>query len=399
MTPEHKDGRRLSRNVAVLGLVSLLMGMSSAMVHGLLPVFLVTVLGASMTSVGFIEGIAEATISLTKIISGVASDWARRRKPLVLLGYAFSAVSKLIFPLSELASTVLIARIADRIGKGIRDAPRDALLTDVTPSGIRGAGFGLRLALYTIGAVVGPLTAIGLMVLSGDNVRLVFWIALLPAFVSVGVLHVGITEPPSVLPLDQRRRSLRRGDLAQLTLPFWQAISIATVLSLARFSPAFLVLKAYDVGVSLAFVPATLIVMHMVYAAAAYPFGVLADHFDRRSQLAMGSLILIGAGVILANASSISMMALGVGLWGLQMGVTQGLLSAAVADAAPDGMRGTAFGIYDFAVGLGTLGASAGAGLLWTIGGPALAFQAGAWLAVGAVLLLWCWPPPRASRG
>jgi len=399
MTPDRKDGRRLSGNVAVLGLVSLLMGMSSAMIHGLLPVFLVTVLGASIASVGLIEGIAEATISLTKVISGVASDWARRRKPLVLLGYAFSAVSKLIFPLSELASTVLIARIADRIGKGIRDAPRDALLTDVTPSGIRGAGFGLRLALYTIGAVVGPLTAIGLMVLSGDNIRLVFCIALLPAFVSVAVLHVGITEPQSVLPLDQRRLSLRRSDLAKLTSPFWQAISIATVLALARFSPAFLVLKAYDVGVTLTLVPATLIVMHMVYAAAAYPFGALADHFDRRSQLAIGALILIGAGVVLTNASSIWMTALGVGLWGLQMGVTQGLLSAAVADAAPDGMRGTAFGIYDFAVGLGTLGASAGAGMLWTIGGPALAFQVGAWLAVGALLLLWLWPPSRASRG
>jgi hypothetical protein len=240
---------RLSPNIVVLGVVSLLMGMSSAMIYGLLPVFLVTVLGASMTSVGVIEGLAEATNSLTKIFSGVTSDWIGRRKPLVLLGYGLSAVNKLLFPLAGAASAVLLARVVDRIGKGIRDAPRDALLTDVTPSKIRGAGFGLRLALYTIGAVAGPLIAIGLMRLSGDDFRLVFWVAAIPGFASVAVLYFGVKEPPWRQVPHERHFPIRRTDLTRLALPLWWAVSVAAILSLARFSPAFIVLKTHDVGI------------------------------------------------------------------------------------------------------------------------------------------------------
>ena len=320
-----KDVAHLSREVAVLGIVSLLMGMSSAMIYGLLPVFLVTVLAASTATVGLIEGIAEATTSAMKIFSGAASDWSGRRKPLVVLGYVLSAGSKLLFPLAGTASTVLIARIADRIGKGVRDAPRDAFLADMTPSEIRGSGFGLRFALYTIGAVAGPLVAIALMALSGDNFRLVFWIALLPGFASIGVLLVGVKEAPHQ-PCDSRKwPPIRRDDLALLTAPFWWAISIAGIFSLARFSPAFLVLKAHDIGIDAAFVPIILVIMYLIYSAAAYPFGVLADHVDRRLQLGIGSIVLICADLVLAGATSIWMTALGAALWGLQMGVTQGL--------------------------------------------------------------------------
>jgi MFS family permease len=329
-----------------------------------------------------------------KIFSGAASDWSGRRKPLVVLGYVLSAGSKLLFPLAGTASTVLIARIADRIGKGVRDAPRDAFLADMTPSEIRGSGFGLRFALYTIGAVAGPLVAIALMALSGDNFRLVFWIALLPGFASIGVLLVGVKEAPHQ-PCDSRKwPPIRRDDLALLTAPFWWAISIAGIFSLARFSPAFLVLKAHDIGIDAAFVPIILVIMYLIYSAAAYPFGVLADHVDRRLQLGIGSIVLICADLVLAGATSIWMTALGAALWGLQMGVTQGLLSAAVADAAPERLRGTAFGILDLAVGLATFTASAGAGLLWTLGGPAGSFAAGAAIASVAVamLLLQCMP-------
>ncbi len=378
----------LSPNVAVLGLVSLLMGMSSAMIYGLLPVFLVTILGASTASVGLIEGIAEATTSLTKIFSGATSDWIGRRKPLVILGYALSAVNKLLFPLAESASAVLIARISDRIGKGIRDAPRDALLADVMPSAIRGSGFGLRLALYTIGAVLGPLAAMALMVLSGDDFRLVFWIALLPAFASIGVLLVGVTEPPNHRSDNQWRFPIRRSDLARLPAAFWWAVTIAAILSLARFSPAFLVLKTHEIRIDAAFVPIVLVAMYVVYSVAAYPFGVLADRIDRRLQLAGGTAILVGADLVLAVADTIWVAVLGAGLWGLQMGVTQGLLAAAIADAAPERLRGTAFGIFDMAVGVATFAASAGAGALWMLGGPAASFVAGAALAAGAIAIV-----------
>jgi MFS family permease len=393
-----KEVARLSPNVAVLGIVSLLMGMSSAMIYGLLPVFLVTILGASMATVGLIEGIAEATTSAMKIFSGLMSDWIGRRKPLVVLGYALSAVTKLLFPLAETAPTVLVARIADRIGKGVRDAPRDALLADMTPSAIRGSGFGLRFALYTVGAVAGPLAAIALMALSGDNFRLVFWVALLPGFASIAVLLIGVKEAP-IERSDKWQLPIRRRDLALLRAPFWWTISIAAIFSLARFSPAFLVLKAHDIGIDAAFVPGILVIMYSIYSAAAYPFGVLADGVNRHRQLGIGAVILVAADLVLAGASTTWMTALGAALWGLQMGITQGLLSAAVADAAPVRLRGTAFGLLDLAVGLATFTASAGAGLLWTLGGPAGSFVAGAALAGIVIVMLLFQPVAARIRG
>lgn len=385
--PDRQMSRRLPRHVAVLGVISLLTAMSSSMVYGLLPVFLVKVLGASTASVGFIEGAAEAMMSFTRILSGLTSDWMGRRKPLVLLGYAVSAVNKVMFPLASAVSTVLAARVIDRMGKGLRDAPRDAFMTDVTPAKIRGSGFGLRLTFYTTGFVVGPLTAMGLMELSGDNFRLVFWMAVIPAFLAIGVLLFAIKEnvPGAFVPRPLR---LRRCDFALFAGSFWWAIAVASLLSLARFSYAFLILKAHSIGIDAAFVPVMLVLMHVVYAAAAYPFGVLADRIDRRLQLGVGAAILVGADIVLATTSLAWVAAIGAGLWGLQMAVTQGLLAASVADSAPVTLRGTAFGIFDLSVGFATFVASTAAGALWMVGGPPLAFGFSGLIAAVAILLL-----------
>jgi len=389
---------RLSPNVALLGCVSMLTAMSTAMIQGLLPVFLVRVLGASMASVGLIEGLAEAANSFIKIFSGATSDWIGRRKPLVVFGYALSATVKTLFPIAETVPTVLAARVIDRLGKGIRDAPRDAFLADITVPEIRGSGFGLRLALAIAGFVFGPLIAVALMRLSGNDFRLVFWIALAPAYLSIVVLLLAVKELPFAVDAGERRFSIQGKDLAALPARFWWVIAIAGLLALARFSQAFIVLKADDVGLEAAFLPIMLAVMYLVYSMTAYPFGVLADYVDRRLQLGIGAVVLIGADVILATAGDIWWTVLGAALWGLQMGVTQGLLGATVADAAPDHLRGVAFGFYDVANGVAALGASAGAGMLWTVAGPAAAFGTGAFIAAAATLMLMLRPLPKAAN-
>jgi MFS family permease len=385
--------RPLSPNVVALGWVSMLTAMSSAMIYGLLPVFLVRVLGVSMASVGLIEGMAEAANSFIKVFSGALSDRIGRRKPLVVVGYALSAVIKTLFPLAGAASTVLAARVIDRLGKGIRDAPRDAFLADLTAPEIRGTGFGLRLALAFTGFVVGPIIAIGLMRLSGDDFRLVFWVALIPAYLSIMLLLLTVKE----MPVDGSRPPIRGSELAELPRSFWWAILVASLLSLARFSPAFLVLKTHEIGVDAAFVPIVLVVMYLVYSLTAYPFGVLADHISRRLQLGCGAVVLMGADLVLANAHTIWSTALGATLWGLQLGITQGLLGATVADAAMERLRGTAFGIYDVAIGVTAFGASAGAGMLWMAAGSAAAFVVGACVAAVAGLLLLMRPLPKAA--
>ena len=292
----------------------------------------------------------------------------------------------------------MAGRVIDRLGKGIRDAPRDAFMADLTAKEIRGEGFGLRLALAIAGFVVGPLIAIALMKLSGDDFRLVFWIALIPAYLSIIVLLVAVKELPSNHDGYLPRLPIRRSDILALPAAFWWVISIAGLLSLARFSQAFLVLKASDVGVEAAFVPMVLVIMHLVFSLAAYPFGILADHLDRRLQLGIGTIILIGADVVLANASTIWLTALGAALWGLQLGVTQGLLGATIADVAPERLRGTAFGIYDVAIGIGTFIASAGVGAIWMAGGPSLAFGFSACIAISAALLLMLRPLPQTMN-
>ena len=394
--PASDPGVRLPTfHITALGCVSMLTAMSSAMIYGLLPVFMVSVLGIGVASIGVIEGIAEAANSFVKILSGAASDWFARRKPLVVLGYTLSALIKTVFPVAETVSAVFVARVIDRMGKGIRDAPRDAFLTDITSRQIRGKSFGLRIAIAIAGFVVGPLIAMSLMKLSGDDFRLVFWIALIPAYLSILLLVVAIKEAPSGHLALRRRFPIRRSDMAALPLAYWWVIAIAGLLSLARFSQAFLVLKVHAVGVDAAFVPVVLVVMHLVYSLSAYPFGILADRLDRRLQLGLGVAILIGADVVLAGAATFWLTALGAALWGLQMGVTQGLLSATVADTAPDHLRGTAFGIFEVAIGVGTFIASAAVGALWAVAGPLLGFGFSALVGVAAAILLLLRPLPQ----
>jgi MFS family permease len=379
---------RLPPNVALLGLVSLLTAMSSAMVYGLLPLFLVKVLGASAAVVGIIEGAAEATTSLLKLASGAISDWVGRRKPLLVVGYTLSAVNKLLFPVADVVSTITLARVVDRIGKGIRDAPRDAFLTDVLPLHMRGSGFGLRLTFYTTGFVLGPLIAIALMLLSGDDFRLVFWVAVIPAFLAIVVLLAAVRESSNHSSDEVPRTIFRLKDLGSFSASFWWTITIAGLLSLSRCSQAFLVLKASQVGIDAAFVPLVLVLSHAVYSATAYPFGVLADRVDRRIQLGLGIAVLLVAHLVLATAATIELTVMGAAFWGLQLAVTQGLLAASVADTAPDDRRGTAFAIFDLASGAATFMASAAAGALWVVGGPGLTFAAGACVAAAAMIML-----------
>jgi MFS family permease len=383
--------RKLSPSVATLGLVSMLTAISSAMIYGLLPLFMVKVLAISVASVGFIEGMAEAANSVIKIVSGAASDYMRRRKPIVLFGYTLSAIIKTIFPIAETAFTILTARVIDRLGKGIRDAPRDAFLADLTIKDIRGQGFGLRLSLAISGFVLGPFIAIFLMKFSGDDFRVGFLAALIPAYLAIIVLLLAVKEFPSNSNGSKRSFSFHASDIKSLSAAFWWVIAIASVLSLARYSQAFLVLKASDIGLDSAFVPMALVVAYLAFSLSAYPFGILADRINRRYQLELGALVLIGADLVLLSASKVWFAAVGAALWGLQLGITQGLLGAVVADIAPDRVRGTAFGLYDFANGIGAFLASSAAGFMWMTGGPSLAFGFSACVAtVAALMLLVC---------
>ena len=369
---------KLPKGVIALGLVSLCMDLSSEMIHSLLPVFLVTVLGASAMSVGLIEGVAEATAAVAKVFSGVLSDWIGRRKPLVLLGYGLAALTKPLFPLATGIGAVLTARFIDRIGKGIRGAPRDALIADITPQEVRGAAYGLRQSMDTVGALAGPLLAVALMPASHDNFRLVFWVATVPAFVCVLLIVFGVEEPETSRPAAQTRFPISRENLQRLPARFWWVVVFAAVLTLARFSEAFLLLRAQNLGMAVTWVPMILIVMNVVYAVSAFPFGKLSDNGSRRKLLAWGIVFLIISDLVLALAGNIWVVGAGAAMWGLHMGATQGLLSALIADAAPADLRGTAFGVFNLASGAALLAASIIAGGLWSSFGPAMTFYVGA---------------------
>jgi MFS family permease len=367
------------------------MDLSSEMIHSLLPVFLVSVLGAGTISLGLIEGIAEGTASISKVFSGVLSDRFARRKPLVVLGYSLAAASKPLFPLAPSAVWVLGARFADRIGKGIRGAPRDALLADSTPAEVRGAAYGLRQSLDTAGALLGPLVAIGLMLLLRGDIRLVFWIAVLPAFVAVAVLVVGVQEPPRHID-DRTQAGLPNWRaLPELGSPFWIVVAIGAVVTLARFSEAFLVLRAYNLGLSLAWTPLAMAVMNFTYVFSAYPAGRLSDSIGRTKLLFIGLLTLFVSDMLLAFATNLAVALAGVALWGLHMGLTQGLFAALVADTAPAERRGSAFGLFHFVSGVAAIAASLIAGGLWQWYGPTFTFLAGAAFSVTALTGFMWW--------
>jgi MFS family permease len=373
------------------------MDISSEMIHALLPVYLVTVLGTSTLTVGFIEGVAEATANITKIFSGALSDWLGKRKLLTTIGYGMAALTKPIFPLATTVGWIVAARFIDRIGKGIRGAPRDALIADIAPARQRGASFGLRQALDTVGAFLGPLAAIALMALSFGNFRLVFWVAVAPALVAVALIIFFVQEPVRQ-EADTRTRP-RLLDAKRLPRRFWAVVGVATVLTLARFSEAFLILWSQNAGLPIVLVPTVMVVMNAVYALAAYPAGVLSDRLGRGGLLAVGIACLIVADLILALGASITLVMVGVGFWGLHMALTQGLFASLVADTAPADLRGTAFGVFNFAGGIAMLIASVLAGGLWDVYGPPATFLAGAGLtAVALVGLILVGGWPRASR-
>jgi MFS family permease len=370
--------RALPRGVIVLGLVSLFMDTSSELIHSLLPAFMVSVLGLNILTVGLIEGLAESTAAVTKIFAGVISDWIGRRKPLVLLGYGLAALSKPLFPLASGAVPVFAARILDRIGKGIRGAPRDALVADITPQPMRGAAYGLRQSMDTVGAFLGPALALAFMVLMAGNIRLVLWIAVVPAALAVMVVIFGVHEPETHAAGGKQSFPLRRREIGRLSIAFWLIVAFGAVLTLARFSEAFLLLRAQNVGLVIARLPLVLIAMNVVYAASAYPFGHLSDRVSRRVLLGFGIGFLIAADLALAAAHNVWMVLTGSMLWGLHMGATQGLLTTLVADASPADLRGTAFGVFNLVTGGVLLLASVLAGFLWTAYGPAATFLAGA---------------------
>ena len=370
--------RQIPTAIWVLGLVSLLMDVSSEMIHALLPIYLVTVFGASALTVGVIEGIAEATASITKVFSGALSDWLGKRKLLAALGYGLAALTKPIFPLASTIGWIVAARFIDRIGKGIRGAPRDALIADLAPPELRGASFGLRQSLDTVGAFVGPLLAIAIMALTMDNFRIVFWVAVVPGLLSFALIAFAVKEPERPTELREVRAPLSINELKSLGGAYWWVVAIAAVFTLARFSEAFLLLRAQSVGLPLALIPGVFVLMNVVYAVAAYPVGVVSDKVDRVTLLFIGFAILIVADLALGLSGNIFGVAVGVALWGLHMGFTQGILSTLVADAAPPELRGTAFGMFNLMSGLALLAASVIAGALWDTAGPEGTFIGGA---------------------
>jgi len=375
---EIKAKSTLPRAIWVIGFVSLLMDVSSELIHSLLPVFMVTTLGASALELGFLEGLAEGTAALSKMFSGTLSDWLGKRKLLAIIGYGLSALTKPFFPLAHSIEWVFGARVIDRVGKGIRGAPRDALLGEITPPELRGAAYGLRQSLDTVGAFVGPGLAILLMLAFAGNIRAVYWFAVIPAFLCVVLLIFGVEEPDRKKNGNGATFTINRQELKNLGTAYWGVVLIGSVLTLARFSEAFLILRAQSVGVSADWVPSVLVVMSLVYALAAYPAGVLSDHMDRRFILLIGTGILILADLVLAFTGHIWGVMVGVGLWGLHMGLSQGLLSTLIADTTPEAWRGTAFGLFNFISGFVLLAASAIAGYLWAVSGPEGTFLAGA---------------------
>ena len=380
--------RSVPATVWTLGFVSLLMDVSSELIHSLLPVFLTSVVGASAADVGLIEGIAEATAAVAKVFSGALSDRIGKRKLLVGLGYGLSAVTKPIFPLAGTAWEVLAARFVDRVGKGIRDAPRDALIADITPPAVRGAGYGIRQALDTVGAFVGPLSAVALMTLYAGNFRAVFWWALLPASLAVLLIVVGVREPDGTRATARRGWPVRKEELKRMPAAFWVVIAIGVVFALARFSEAFLLLKAQAEGLALALIPLVLVWMNLVYAITATPAGILSDKIGRVYVLLCGLGALLVADLALAFIPGLGGVVTGVGLWGLYLGFSQGSLSALVADTAPEDLRGTAFGLFNLVTGGALLAASVVAGWLWSEFGPTATFSAGAVFSGLAILIV-----------
>lgn len=367
---------QMPRAIWVLGFVSLLMDVSSELIHSLLPMFMLTTLGMSVFAIGLIEGLAEATALVVKVFSGALSDYWGKRKGLAMLGYGLGAATKPLFALATGSGLIVTARFLDRIGKGIRGAPRDALVADIAPPGLRGAAFGLRQSLDTVGAFLGPVIATLLMILWANDIRAVFWAACLPAALCV-LLVFGVKEPARNAS-HKAINPISRAALANLGRRYWWVVGLGAIFTLARFSEAFLILRAEQIGIPMALVPLVMVAMNLVYAASAYPFGKLSDAMSHQKLLALGLGVLILADLALGMAQGWPLLLLGVALWGIHMGMTQGLLATMVADTAPVALRGTAFGFFNLVSGLAMLLSSGLAGWLWDSFGSSTTFFTGA---------------------
>lgn len=383
---QHPRGR-IPSGVWVLGVVSMLMDVSSEMIHSLLPLFMVMTLGTSTVAVGLVEGLAESLALVVKVFSGTLSDYLGKRKGLALFGYALGALTKPLFALAPGIGMVLTARLLDRVGKGVRGAPRDALVADIAPPHLRGAAFGLRQALDTVGAFLGPLVAVGLMLLWANDFRAVFWVAVIPGLMAVALLAFGVQEPVH-RQTDKRTNPIRGETLRRLGSAYWWVVGIGSVFTLARFSEAFLVLCAQQGGISIALVPLVMVAMNLIYASSAYPFGKLSDTMSHTRLLTLGLIVLIAADLILAISDHWGLVLLGVVLWGLHMGMTQGLLVTMIANTSPANLRGTAYGFFNLASGLAMLVASVLAGFLWDQFGAPFTFYAGALFCGCAIVLV-----------
>ncbi len=378
---------KMPRGIWMLGFVSLLMDISSEMIHSLLPLFMVGTLGISALMVGAIEGLAEATALVVKIFSGALSDYLGKRKGLAVFGYALGALTKPFFALASSAGLILAARLTDRVGKGIRGAPRDALVADIAPPELRGAAFGLRQSLDTVGAFAGPLLAVGLMLLWQDDFRAVFWVALIPGLLAVVLLVFGVHEPVHAAS-GTRRNPISRANLSRLSAPYWWVVAVGGLFTLARFSEAFLVLRAQQGGMALALIPLVMVAMNIVYSLSAYPFGKLSDRVSHTRLLVIGLFVLIAADLVLASSAHWGTVLAGVALWGIHLGMTQGLLATMVADTAPADLRGTAYGFFNLISGLAMLLASVCAGFMWDVYGASSTFYAGAAFCLLTLVLL-----------
>ncbi|TBR72114.1 MAG: MFS transporter [Burkholderiaceae bacterium] len=386
---------QIPTGVWTLGFVSLLMDVSSEMIHSLLPIFMVTTLGISVAAVGLLEGLAESTALIVKVFSGVLSDYLGKRKGLAVLGYALGALSKPLFALSSSFGLVATARLLDRFGKGIRGAPRDALVADITPKHLLGAAFGLRQSLDTVGAFVGPLVGVSLMLLWANDFRAVFWVATLPGWLAVAVLFFGLHEPQRQHH-ERRSNPISRGNIRRLPGAYWRVVGLGAVFTLSRFSEAFLVLRAQQDGIPTALVPLVMVAMNIIYAGSAYPFGKLSDRMSHGTLLGVGMVVLLAADLTLASNTGWMALFAGVALWGVHMGMTQGLLAAMVADTAPEDLRGTAYGAFNLASGLAMLVASTLAGVLWEVWGAPSMFYAGALFCLLSLMAL-SWKPAQGA--
>jgi len=380
--------KKIPKSIWTLGIVSLFMDISSEIIHSLLPIFMVSILGSSIIAIGIVEGISEATFLLIRIFSGVLSDYLGKRKIISVIGYGISALSKPLFPLANSVSLILIARFFDRLGKGVRESPRDALIGDIAPKSIRGACFGLRQSLDTIGALIGPIVAIlGLLIFS-NNIRAILWVSVIPAILSVVIFIVGIHDVEHKYTEDEKTFIFKFKNIFKIGTEYWQIVLIGGLLNLARFSDAFLILKAYELGLPITYVPLVMVLMNCFYAVSSYPAGILSDNINRKFILIIGIVFLIIADLVLAFTDSTWMLALGVGFWGMHMAFTKGILDAMVTDTASIRLLGSAYGIFNFVCGIAVLFASIISGVLWQVYGPFYSFSVGAFLAFLACLSL-----------